>query len=124
MWRILQQDTPDDHALATGETHAVRDFARMAFAEAGIGLECSGSGVEEIGRCAATGRVLVRVDPRDFRPAEVDLLIGNPAKARRVPGWAPTVTLRELVAEMVRADIAAIRDGTDPVRNAAGGPAR
>ncbi|MGG5823326.1 GDP-mannose 4,6-dehydratase [Falsiroseomonas sp. HW251] len=111
MWRILQQDSPDDYVLATGQTHAVRDFARLAFAEAGIALEWSGRGVEEVGRCAATGRVLVRVDPRYFRPAEVDLLIGNAAKARRVLGWEPRVTVPQLVAEMVRADIAAIRAG-------------
>jgi GDPmannose 4,6-dehydratase len=120
MWRILQQDSPDDYVLATGETHSVRAFAEMAFAEVGIRLEWSGRDVEETGRCAATGRELVRVDPRYFRPAEVDLLVGDAAKARRVLGWTPTVTLRELVAEMVRADLAAIRAGTDPVLRAAG----
>jgi GDPmannose 4,6-dehydratase len=120
MWRILQQDTPDDYVLATGETHTVRAFAEMAFAEVGIRLAWSGAGVEETGRCADSGRVLVRVDPRYFRPAEVDLLVGDAGKARRVLGWTPTVRLPALVAEMVRADLAAIRGGADPILRATG----
>jgi GDPmannose 4,6-dehydratase len=125
MWRMLQQDSPDDYVLATGVTHSVRAFAEMAFAEIGIRLEWSGQGVEETGRCAATGRMLVRVDPRYFRPAEVDLLVGDATKARRVLGWSPTVTLAELVAEMVQADIAAIGSGADPIlRSADAAPQR
>jgi GDPmannose 4,6-dehydratase len=108
MWRILQQPAGDDFVLATGETHTVRRFADLAFAEIGIALEWQGQGVEETGRCRATGRTLVRVDPRYFRPTEVDLLIGNPAKATRLLGWRHTVGLAEMVAEMVRSDLAAL----------------
>ena len=109
MWRILQQETPDDYVLATGVTHTVRHFAELAFAEAGIRLEWQGSGVEETGRDAATGRTVVRIDPAYFRPTEVDLLIGSAAKAKRVLGWSATVTLPELAAEMVASDIATLR---------------
>jgi GDPmannose 4,6-dehydratase len=106
MWRIVQQDTPDDYVLATGETHTVRHFCDLAFGEAGISLDWKGQGVEEVGLCRATGRTLVRVDPAYFRPTEVDLLIGNPAKAKRVLGWQHTITLQEMAAEMVASDIA------------------
>jgi GDPmannose 4,6-dehydratase len=106
MWRIVQQPVGDDYVLATGETHTVRRFADLAFGEIGIKLDWQGQGVEETGRCKATGRVLVRVDPRYFRPTEVDLLVGNPAKAQQVLGWRHTVGLAEMVAEMVRSDIA------------------
>ncbi|GGJ39534.1 GDP-mannose 4,6-dehydratase [Neoroseomonas lacus] len=106
MWRMLQQDVADDYVLATGETYTVRHFCDLAFAEAGIALEWRGVGVNEVGVCKATGRELVRVDPAYFRPTEVDLLIGNPAKAKRVLGWSHTVKLPELAAEMVAADIA------------------
>lgn len=110
MWRILQQDRPDDYVLATGVTHTVRRFAELAFAEAGMPIEWRGSGVEEVGVERASGRVRVRIDPEYFRPTEVDLLIGNAAKARRVLGWTHKVTLPELVAEMVASDIALMRD--------------
>jgi GDPmannose 4,6-dehydratase len=106
MWRILQQDTPDDYVLATGEMTTVRSFVEMSFAEVGIDIAWSGTGVEEVGACRRSGRVLVRVDPRYFRPAEVDLLVGNPAKAKAKLGWSYTVTLPQLVAEMVAHDIA------------------
>jgi GDPmannose 4,6-dehydratase len=109
MWRIVQQDTPDDYVLATGETHTVRHFCDLAFGEAGIALDWQGQGVEEVGTCRATGRALVRVDPTYFRPTEVDLLIGNPAKAKRVLGWQHTVTLQDMAAEMVAADIAELK---------------
>jgi len=109
MWRILQQDTPDDYVLATGQTHTVRHFCTLAFAEAGISLDWQGAGVDEVGICRKSGRVLVRVDPAYFRPTEVDLLIGNPAKAQRVLGWRHTVTLEEMAAEMVAADIAELK---------------
>ncbi len=109
MWRILQQDNPDDYVLATGETHTVRHFADLAFKEAGIQLEWRGSGVEETGVDVASGRTLVRIDPAYFRPTEVELLIGNAAKAKRVLGWSHTVTLPELAAEMVASDIATLR---------------
>jgi GDPmannose 4,6-dehydratase len=109
MWRMLQQDVADDYVLATGETHTVRHFCDLAFGEAGISLDWRGAGVNEIGVCKATGRELVRVDPTYFRPTEVDLLIGNPAKAKRILGWSHTVKLPELAAEMVAADIAELK---------------
>jgi GDPmannose 4,6-dehydratase len=114
MWRILQQDTPDDYVLATGVTHTVRHFCDLAFAEAGITLEWRGTGVEEVGIDRASGRTLVRVDPEYFRPTEVDLLIGNAAKAQRKLGWTHTVELPELVREMVASDIAVMRDEPAP----------
>ncbi|CAN5556696.1 GDP-mannose 4,6-dehydratase [soil metagenome] len=105
MWRILQQETPDDYVLATGETRTVREFVELAFREVDIEIVWSGEGVDELGRCAKTGRELVKVDPRYFRPTEVDILIGNPAKAKEKLGWTATVKLPELVAEMVRSDV-------------------
>jgi GDPmannose 4,6-dehydratase len=114
MWRILQQDKADDYVLATGETYTVRHFCDLAFAEAGMALEWRGEGVEEIGIDKATGRAVVRVDPTYFRPTEVELLIGNPAKAKRVLGWSHTVKLPELVSEMVAADIALMRGEAGP----------
>ncbi len=109
MWRILQQDTPDDYVLATGETRTVREFVELAFREVDIEIAWSGEGVDEIGSCAKTGRTLVKVDPRYFRPTEVDILIGNPAKAKQKLGWSATVKLPELVAEMVRSDLETIK---------------
>ncbi|WP_431305036.1 GDP-mannose 4,6-dehydratase [Sediminicoccus sp. BL-A-41-H5] len=111
MWRMVQQPVADDYVLATGETHRVRDFARLAFREVGVELDWEGTGPEEIGRCRATGRVLVRVDPAFFRPAEVDLLIGDASKAREKFGWRPSTSLEAMVAEMVRADIAGLAAG-------------
>ncbi|MBR0671386.1 GDP-mannose 4,6-dehydratase [Neoroseomonas soli] len=110
MWRILQQETPDDYVLATGKTHTVRRFAELAFAEAGMTLDWRGDGADEVGIDRASGRVVVRIDPEYFRPTEVDLLIGNAAKARRVLGWSHKVALPDLVAEMVASDIALMRD--------------
>ncbi|MEG3149808.1 GDP-mannose 4,6-dehydratase [Sphingomonas sp. ZT3P38] len=108
MWRIVQQDKADDFVLATGKTQTVRSFVELSFAETGVTIDWSGSGVDEVGRCAKTGKVLVKIDPRYFRPTEVDLLIGDPAKAKRVLGWEATTTLAELVAEMVREDLKTI----------------
>ena len=105
MWRIVQQDTPDDFVLATGETQTVRSFVEAAFAEVDIKVDWKGTGVDEIGYQAGTDRVLVSVDPRYFRPTEVDLLIGDPTKAREKLGWSHTTSLAEMVAEMVRADL-------------------
>jgi len=105
MWRMLQQDTPDDYVLATGRTVAIREFVNLAFAEVGIALDWQGSGVNEIGVCTKTGRTLVAVDPRYFRPAEVELLVGNAAKAKRVLGWEATTTLEAMCSEMVASDI-------------------
>lgn len=106
MWRIVQQDQPDDFVLATGETHTVRSFIDMAFREVDIQIAWEGTGVDEVGRCAKSGRILVKIDPRYFRPTEVDLLIGNPEKARRLLGWTPTVGLEQLCREMVASDLA------------------
>jgi GDPmannose 4,6-dehydratase len=109
MWRILQQPTPDDYVLATGETHTVRRFAEMAFAEVGMDITWQGNGVDETGIDRKSGRVVIRVDPAYFRPTEVDLLIGNPAKAQAVLGWSHRTTLAEMVAEMVAHDLQVMR---------------
>ena len=110
-WLILQQDTPDDYVIATGEQHSVREFVDCAAAELGIHLRWEGEGVAEQGIDPRSGRCLVAVDPRYFRPTEVETLLGNPAKAKQRLGWAPKVTFEELVAEMVREDLkAAERD--------------
>ena len=105
MWRMLQQDMPDDYVLATNETHTVREFAELSFRAAGIEIEWRGSGVGEKGYDAETGRLLVDVDPRYFRPAEVELLWGNPSKAERELGWQRKVSFADLVRMMVRADM-------------------
>ncbi|MEQ8388673.1 MAG: GDP-mannose 4,6-dehydratase [Alphaproteobacteria bacterium] len=105
MWLMLQQDVPDDYVLATGEKHSVREFVELAFAETGRHIEWQGKGVDETGRDAETGEVLVRIDPRYFRPTEVELLLGDPAKARQVLGWQHTTPFAELVAEMVASDL-------------------
>ena len=106
MWLILQQPEPDDYVIATGEYHTVREFATLAFARAGIELQWQGSGLDEKGVDAATGRVLVEVDPRFSLPAEVEQLLGDPSKAREKLGWNPTKTsFEELVNRMVDADI-------------------
>ena len=110
MWMILQQDMPDDYVLATGETHSVREFVELAFAQAGISLGWQGSGVDEQGVDTSTGRVLVKVDPRYFRPTEVDLLIGNPSKAREKLGWTHKTGFKDLVAEMVEADFKTVAE--------------
>lgn len=104
MWRMLQQDTPDDYVLATNETHTVREFAESSFREAGIEIAWRGNGVHEKGYDAKTGRLLVEVDPHFFRPAEVELLWGNPSKAERELDWRRKVSFSELVRMMVQAD--------------------
>lgn len=110
MWRILQQDQPEDFVLATGETHSVREFIELAFAEIGIKIEWKGQGVDEKGVCAATGRVLIEIDPRYFRPTEVDLLIGDPTKAKEKLGWVHTTGFKQLVSEMVASDMKVVAD--------------
>jgi len=105
MWRILQQDKPDDFVLATGTTTSIRDFVTMAFKELGIDIEWQGSGLEEKGIDKKTGRVLVDVDPKYFRPAEVDLLLGDSSKARKILGWKPKYDLQALCHEMVLSDL-------------------
>jgi len=109
MWRILQQDEPSDYVLGTGEMHSVREFAEHAFAHAGVRLQWSGSGIDEIGADAATGEVRVRIDPRYFRPVEVDLLLADPSKARDELGWVHKTTFSELASEMVDADMQAFQ---------------
>jgi GDPmannose 4,6-dehydratase len=101
MWLILQQDTPDDFVLATGEMHSVREFIEKAFAMKDFEIEWKGGGVDEVGIDKKTGRVLVKIDPKYFRPAEVEQLLGNSAKARKVLGWKPKITFDELVQVMV-----------------------
>lgn len=106
MWLILQQDKPGDYVIATGEYHSVREFATLSFANVGINLRWEGEGVDEKGIDIATGRVLVEVDPRFFRPAEVEQLLGDPTKARKQLGWNPTKTPFEtLVKIMVDSDV-------------------
>jgi GDPmannose 4,6-dehydratase len=105
MWLMLQQDQPEDYVIATGETHTVREFVEAAFRHIGIELVWEGEGVEEKGRDARTGQLLVEVSPEFFRPAEVDLLCGDAYKARQKLGWQPRVTFQELVGLMVEADL-------------------
>ena len=105
MWRMVQQEKADDYVLATGQTHAVRTFVEMAFAEASINITWQGVGISEKGIDVATGKTLVEVDPRYFRPTEVELLIGDAAKAKAKLGWVPSTTFAALVKEMVQADL-------------------
>lgn len=106
MWRIIQHPEPMDFVLATGEAHSVREFAELAFLEVGIEIAWEGTGLKEKGRDNRTGAVRIEVDARYFRPTEVDELVGDASKARRVLGWRPKSTFRELVSEMVRAELA------------------
>ena len=113
MWRIVQHDTADDYVLATGECHSVREFVELAFSHVGIQLAWQNKGVEEAGIDTKTGQPVVIVDPRYFRPTEVDLLLGDPGKAKKTLGWKHTVTFPELVREMVDADLTVIRKEAD-----------
>lgn len=105
MWQIMQQDKPTDYVLATGTTTSIRDFCKMTFEELGINIEFKGEGVDEKGIDTETGKTLIEVDPRYFRPAEVDLLLGDSSKARKEIGWKPEYSLRDLVKEMVQSDL-------------------
>jgi GDPmannose 4,6-dehydratase len=105
MWLMLQQETPDDYVMATGVTTTVRDFIAMAFQEVGVLLRWEGRGLDEKGIDSATGKTLVEIDPRYFRPAEVDLLLGDPTKAITKLGWKPKVQLPELIKMMVSNDM-------------------
>jgi GDPmannose 4,6-dehydratase len=109
MWRIVQQPEPDDYVLATGETHTVREFVERAFAEVGIEIAWKGAGVAEQGLDKKTGRILVEIDQRYFRPTEVEFLLGDPAKAWKKLGWRHTVTFPQLVSEMVAKDVAGMK---------------
>jgi GDPmannose 4,6-dehydratase len=114
-WLILQQDNPDDYVIATGQQHSVRDFCQLAFREIGVDLEWRGQGIEEVGTVSAVadddethikvGDKVVAVDPGYYRPTEVDDLLGDASKAKRVLGWEPTITFAELVKEMVASDL-------------------
>ena len=106
MWLMLQHDTPEDFVIATGEQHSVREFVELAFKHVGIDIEWQGVGIEEKGICQQTGQVLVEVDPKYFRPTEVETLLGNPAKAKALLGWNPTQTsFKQLVEIMVKHDL-------------------
>jgi GDPmannose 4,6-dehydratase len=111
MWRMLQADQPDTFVLSTGRTETVRDFVQMAFASAGIQVEFSGSGQDEVAIETATGRTLMRINPKFYRPAEVDLLVGDPAKAGQVLGWHTQTTLESLCEMMVAADLRRNQEG-------------
>ncbi|WP_126173204.1 GDP-mannose 4,6-dehydratase [Altericroceibacterium xinjiangense] len=112
MWLMLQQDEPDDYVLATGETTEVREFVRWAFEDAGVPVEFRGDGVNEKGYCQATGKCLIEIDPRYFRPTEVDLLIGDPTKAKERLGWSHDTSVRELAREMVAADMEVMKNAS------------
>jgi len=105
MWLMLQQDAADDYVIATNETRTVREFVEIAFSHVGIEVEWSGTGVDEVGRDKATGKVIVKVNPKFFRPAEVDILLGNPAKAEAKLGWVREIPFAELVKRMVENDM-------------------
>ena len=111
MWRILQQDKPQDYVLSMNETHTVREFVELAFAELGYEIEWQGTGVDEKGIDKNTGKVLVEVDPKYFRPAEVELLWGDSTKARTELGWEPKYSFMDLVKEMVQSDLEEMKNG-------------
>ncbi len=104
MWLMLQQESPDDYVIATGETHSVREFTEIAFKELGIDIIWQGKGVEEVGIDASTRKIIVEIDPGYYRPTEVELLIGDPSKAREKLGWKPKVKMEELAKIMIKAD--------------------
>ena len=118
MWLILQQPEPDDYVLATGETHSVREFVEKAFAQIGTRIEWQGIGVDETGIDAASGRILVKIDPRYFRPTEVNVLQGDPSKARARLGWKHEISFDQLVAEMVAADLNTVANEKSRILNA------
>jgi GDPmannose 4,6-dehydratase len=109
MWLMLQQDKPNDFVIATGKSHSVREFVELAAAELGIGISWSGSGLEEKGMDKLTGKVIVKINPKFYRPAEVDFLLGDATKAKEMLGWEPKTDLRALVSMMVKADEAALK---------------
>lgn len=113
MWLMMQQDEPDDYVLATGETTEVREFVRWAFEEAGIPIEFRGQGVAEKGYSVNDGRLMIEVDPRYFRPTEVELLLGDPSKAHQKLGWRHETSARDLAREMVQADLRDLSQSND-----------
>ncbi|MBP3703461.1 MAG: GDP-mannose 4,6-dehydratase [Lachnospiraceae bacterium] len=108
MWLLLQQDHADDYVIATNETRTVREFVEVAFGHVGMEIEWSGEGVDEIGKDKATGKVVVKVNPKFFRPAEVDILLGNPEKAEKELGWKREISFSQLVERMVKNDLALV----------------
>ena len=104
-WLILQQQEPDDYVIATGEQYSVRDFCDIAFSHVGIQIQWQGKGVEERGVNRENNRCIIQIDPRYFRPTEVETLLGDPAKAREKLGWKPEISFKSLVSEMVREDL-------------------
>lgn len=110
MWLMLQQDKPDDYVIATGETHSVREFVELAAKEIGFDLEWKGKGLSEIGIDKKTGKAIVRVDEKYFRPAEVDLLLGDPSKANKILNWKPKYSFEDLVKEMINSDLVNEKD--------------
>ena len=111
MWRMLQADKPETYVLATGRTETVRDFVEMAFKAVDMGIEWRGAGMHETGVCRQSGKTVVRINPRYYRPAEVELLIGNPEKARKELGWQARTSLEDLCAMMVQADLKRVESG-------------
>lgn len=108
MWLMLQQDKAADYVIASHETHTVREFVELSFEEVGMKINWEGEGVDEVGKDAATGKVVVKINPKFYRPAEVDLLLGNPTKAEKELGWKREVSFKELVSRMVRNDLALV----------------
>jgi len=111
MWLMLQQEKPDDYVVATGETHSVREFVEKAFRCGGFSIRWEGKGEDEVGIDEKSGKVLIRVDPKYYRPTEVDLLLGDPTKAKNILKWETKISFQELVDEMVNSDIDALEKG-------------
>lgn len=114
MWLMLQQPEPDDYVIATGQTHSVRELCELAFREVDIPIEWQGHGINEKGINARTGEVIIEIDPRYFRPTEVDILQGDATKARQKLGWQPRYSFEELIREMVQEDLNALLHPTIP----------
>ena len=108
MWLMLQQDTPDDYVIATNETRTVREFVEISFKHTGVEIEWQGEGVDEIGINKATGKTIIKINPKFFRPAEVDILLGNPAKAEATLGWVREISFDQLVKRMIDNDLALV----------------
>jgi len=113
MWRMLQQDVPDDYCLATGEMHSVREFVELAFSHAGQTIKWEGEGLDEVGKDADTGKVLIQIDPRYFRPTEVEELLGDPTKAKEVLGWVHKTSFSDLVKKMFESDMKVVAEEKD-----------
>ena len=111
MWLMLQQDKPDDFVLATGEAHTVREFVQIAFEKLGIKIKWEGQGIDELGINQDNGEVIVKVDPKYFRPTEVDILLGDPSKAKRKLGWEPKLKFHELASIMVERIMKRLKKG-------------